>query len=92
MKVILSINGYLNQFFEQSHYELALDEGATLADLLIAVDRRFGASLPKSIWSHEKKMFRGPISISVDSNKTSDPALPLKDGQRVSLSRFLIGG
>ena len=92
MKVILSINGYLNHFFEQKEYELELEEGATIAGLLAAVDSRFGESLPKSIWSREKKAFRGPISISVGSKKTSDLTFPLRDGQNVSVSRFLIGG
>ena len=92
MKVTLSINGYLNQFFKQSEFELELDEGATLADLFAAVDKRFGESLPRSVWSREKKAFRGPVSVSVESKKIKDMALALKEGQQVSVSRFLVGG
>lgn len=92
MKVILSVHGYLQTFFDQSCYELELNEGATLADLFLAIDRRFGASLPKSVWSHEKQKFRGPVSISVEQNMVSDPAFPLAEGQQVSITRFLIGG
>ena len=92
MKVTLLIKGYLNKFFEQSQFELDLEEGATLADLLIAIDSRFGESLPKSIWAHEKKKFRGPVVVSIGEQSVSDPSFPLTDGQQVSISRFIIGG
>ena len=92
MKVVLTINGYLNQFFKQSCNELELTGGATLADLFAAVDMLFGASLPESVWSREKKKFRGPVTVSVGQIKISDPEYPLKEGQQISISRFLIGG
>ena len=92
MKVNLSIKGYLNRFFEQDHYELELAEGALLADLFNAIDRGFGASLPKSIWSHEKKKFRGPVAVSVEQEIVRDQAFPLAEGQRITISRFIIGG
>ena len=90
--MILSVNGYLGQFFEHSEYELELEDGAALADLFVAVDKRFGESLPRSVWSREKKAFRGPVSISAGPEKISDLTQALEDGQKVTVSRFLVGG
>lgn len=92
MIINLSIKGYLSKFFEQSHYELELREGATLADLYDAIGDKFGASLPGSVWSHEKKKFRGPVSVSIGEKIIGDPVFPLADQQQISVTRYIIGG
>lgn len=92
MKVILNINGYLNTFFEEGCYEFKLEDDATLADLMAAIDCRFGESIPKSVWSRENKKFRGPVSISINQKIVKDHSFPLEDEQRISISRFLVGG
>jgi len=92
MKITLSVNGYLSRFFGQSQYELVLEEGSTLTELLFEIDSKFGAALPKSVWAHDKKRFRGPVSVSVGEEIVRDMAYPLQDGQQIAIARFLIGG
>jgi len=92
MKILLSFNGYFRKMFEQNPVEIEMVDGAAVDDIFIEIDRLYGATLPKAIWSHEKKRFRGPISVSVDQKVVKDFSYILKDGQQVSITRFLIGG
>ncbi|MDY7040900.1 MAG: MoaD/ThiS family protein [Chloroflexota bacterium] len=68
-----------------------LPAGATLADLLAAMDGRIGDRLPTQFWDRETRQFNRQILFVVDDSQTRDLATPLRDGSTV-MAFVPIGG
>lgn len=92
MRIFFEAYGYFKDYFTGCRNIWDLPEGATVADLFAAIDASFGEYLPASFWSREKRGFRGPVLVAVDQDIIRDFSQTLCDGQKVSVTRFLIGG
>lgn len=92
MRVFVTIEGALRRYFLRETMELQLPEQAVLRDFLLFLDKEIVPDIGQPYWNHEKKKFRGPVIIRADGNILWDETTPLKDGQHLSIKRFLIGG
>jgi molybdopterin converting factor small subunit len=92
MLIRLTAFGELREHFGKETHEIELPTGATLADLLVCVEERWGDKLPASLWNDREHRFRGPVVIRVGERVTRDRTAVLSDGQGISFYRALVGG
>jgi hypothetical protein len=92
MRILLTAFGGLCEHFGKETHEVHLPGGATLADLLVLVEERWGRRLPASLWNSREHRFRGPVVIKVGERVTRDRTAVLSDGQGVRLYQALVGG
>jgi hypothetical protein len=92
MKIHLRSIGDLRDYFGRDLQEIDLNEKATLRDLLLAIDDRWGITLPPYLWDASKKQFRGPVFFLINKEVAQDLDTPLRDGLQVDLMRALVGG
>ena len=92
MIVRLRLFGMLQRLCGGERFALDLPPGATLADLLEAIDERWGAALPAGLWDRQRRRFSGPVVLLSDGRDLHDPAMPLVEGQDISLVVPLAGG
>ncbi|MDD2190745.1 MAG: hypothetical protein PHV71_01915 [Eubacteriales bacterium] len=86
------VKGYLKKYFDRESYSIELESKATLKDLYEKIDEDLGKNLPPSVWSHEKKSFRGPVVVKISGESIIDLDFKLQDGSDIILSRLLVGG
>ena len=92
MKVRIRSIGDLRDYFGRDPQEIDLKENATLRDLVLAIDDRWGKTLPPYLWDASKKQFRGPVFFLINKEVAQDLDRPLQDGLQVDLMRALVGG
>ena len=92
MKIFLTSIGDLRDYFGRDSQEIVLSENATLNDLLLEIDSRWGRTLPPYLWDQRKKIFRGSIFFLINKEVAQDPNLPLTDGLQITLMKALVGG
>jgi hypothetical protein len=92
MRILLTAFGGLCEHFGKEAHEVDLPEGATLADLLVRVEKRWGNRLPASLWNDREHRFRGPVVIKVGDRVTRDRTVVLSDGQGIRIYQALVGG
>jgi molybdopterin converting factor small subunit len=92
MKIWLKSIGDLRDYFGREPQEISLDEKATLRDLLLMVDERWGEELPGYLWDPKKKYFRGSIFFIINEEVVQDLQTPLQDKSQVTLFRAMSGG
>ncbi len=92
MKVIFEICGSLKEKFPFTLREFELPENSSVLTLIHRIDREAGEELPPSVWNSEKRIFRGPIALSIDGMVVKDYSTRLKENQHIKCNRFLIGG
>ena len=92
MIVRLRVFGALEQYFGGSHLQVELPAGATLRDLLDAIDAGWGERLPQRFWDADARRFRGPVLMLADNADLEDDALRLSDQQQVSILVPMAGG
>lgn len=92
MKIYLRSIADLRDYFGRAPQEIELEETATLQDLLLAIDSRWGKDLPSYLWDPAKKQFRGPVYFLIDQEVVQDMRTPLKDGLQIDLMKALVGG
>jgi len=92
MKVYLRSIADLRDYFGRAPQEIELEEAATLQDLLLAIDRRWGGNLPSYLWDPAQKQFRGPVYFLIDQEVVQDMRTPLQDGLQIDLIKALVGG
>lgn len=92
MKIWLKSIGDLRDYFGREPQEIDLDEKATLNDLLLAIDERWGEELPGYLWDSKKKHFRGSVFFVIEEVVVQDFRSPLQDQSQVTLFRAISGG
>jgi sulfur carrier protein ThiS len=92
MKVFLRSIGDLRDYFGRDLQEIDLDEKATLQDVLITIDNRWGDILPGYLWDASSRRFRGPVFFLINKEVVQDLDTPLQDGLQIDLIRALVGG
>jgi molybdopterin converting factor small subunit len=92
MKIKLKSIGDLREYFGREPQEIDLATGATFADLLVEIDKRWGAALPSYMWNAEEKRFNGPVFFLIDKEVVLDMQTKLQDGLEVRIMRALAGG
>ena len=92
MKIWLKSIGDLRDYFGREPQEIGLDEKATLWDLLLMIDERWGEELPGYLWDAKKKHFRGSVFFIINEEVVQDLQTPLQDTSQVTLFRAMSGG
>lgn len=92
MKIWLKSIGDLRDYFGREPQEIGLDEKATLLDLLLIIDKRWGEELPGYLWDANEKHFRGPVFFIINGEVVQDMRAPLQDRSQVTLFRAISGG
>ena len=92
MKIWLKSIGDLRDYFGREPQEIGLDEKATLWDLLLMIDERWGEELPGYLWDDKKKHFRGSVFFIINEEVVQDLRTPLQDKSQVTLFRAMSGG
>jgi len=89
--VLLEPRGPLQTVFGAPEFAYELPDGATLGDLLDRIGAEHGERL-ESMWNLRERRFRGPVVIMAGARVVRDRATPLRDRQRVSLFKAVVGG
>ena len=92
MRIRVTAHGELQEHFGPEAQLFDCGEGATLQDLLLLWEARWGERLPPGLWNWMEHRFRGPVVIRVGDRISRDRACPLHDGMEVRLYRALVGG
>lgn len=92
MVVSIQPLGLMGKFMGSSRSALHLPEGATLKQLFIEVDRRWGEVLPNYLWDRKKLKFRVPVIIICNGSVPQDESFPLADGMELQVGAYLSGG
>lgn len=92
MLIRLRIFGALERYLDGNRHEVELPEGATMRDLMVLIDKRWGDQLPSRFWDPKRKRFQGPVLIMSEGIDVLDPDLPLQDQQQIMLLVPLSGG
>ena len=92
MKIWLKSIGDLRDYFGREPQEIGLNDKATLWDLLLMIDERWGEELPGYLWDSKKKHFRGSIFFIINEEVIQDLQTPLQDKSQVTLFRAMSGG
>ncbi|MGQ9684184.1 MAG: MoaD/ThiS family protein [Anaerolineae bacterium] len=92
MIVCLRLFGMLQRLCGAERAQIELPPEATLAELLEAIDARWGAALPAKLWDRQRRRFIGPVVLLSGGSDLHDPATRLVDGQEISLVVPLAGG
>ena len=92
MVVQLKAIGDLRDYIGKEPQAVQLKEHATLADLLLAIDERWGAALPHYLWDAAQKKFRGAVFFLINEEVVRDLRTPLADGTQIALLKAIVGG
>lgn len=92
MKIRLRTIGDLRDYFGKEPAEIELNEVATLRDLQLAIDARWGTILPPYLWDRGAMQFRGAVFFLINKEVVQDLKTPLQDGLQVDVLRALSGG
>jgi molybdopterin converting factor small subunit len=83
MVVRLRLFGVLETYFGGSRLEVELPTGATLRDLLVLIDARWGRELPSQFWNADEKRFQRSVLIMSQGADLYDYDIPLSDQQEL---------
>lgn len=92
MEICIEIKGIMKDYFPTEQIKFRLKDRATLADLYSKIGESFGEMLPNAIWNREKNRFRGPVLLISNSKLIKNETTQLQDGQKIEVSRYLVGG
>ena len=92
MKIWLKSVGDLRDYFGRGPQEIVLDEKATLQDLLLTIDERWGKELPGYLWDSKNKHFRSSVFFIINEVVVQNLNTPLQDESQVTLFRAISGG
>ena len=92
MKIRLRTIGDLRDYFGREPTEIELKEGATLRDLQLAIDARWGGILPAYLWDRNAMQFRGAVFFLINKEVVQDLQTPLQDGLQIDVIKALVGG
>ena len=92
IQVLLHGAGTMAECFGAAEQRLDLPDGATLGDLLLRIEQDHGERLAGSVWNWKEHRFRGPVVIMSGSRVLRDRATALRDQQKVTFTRAVVGG
>ena len=92
MKIWLKSVGDLRDYFGREPQEIDLNEKATLQDLLLIINERWGEELPGYLWDNKIKYFRGSVFFIINDEVVQDMRTPLQDKSQITLFRAMSGG
>ena len=72
--------------------EFCLPAGARLQDLLAAIGRRYGETMPTQLWDRQRQGFAPQVAAFTGGSRLEDPSCPLQDGQQIRFMLMLGGG
>ncbi|MFO7963603.1 MAG: MoaD/ThiS family protein [Desulfobacterales bacterium] len=92
MNVTIHLLGLFKEYIGTDTADLELPEGAVYGDLLAEIGRRFGESLPKSLWDSETLEFKPGILCVGEGRDLERKDQPLKPGESISIVVHMAGG
>lgn len=92
MRVYLRALGEYQHHLGSERLQVDLPDGATLRELLSAVDRRWGDRLPSQIWNRQQQRPESSSLLLLNGKVESYLNSPLVDGQEVMLLKMGVGG
>jgi len=92
MLVYFDRKGFIKKYYEPEPDSIELAEGSTLKDFCIKVNETAEGEAKHALWNSKAKRYRGPVMISIDGKSVKDLSYRLKDGQRITLAYYVIGG
>ncbi len=84
--------GDLRDYIGKEPQAVELKDGATLSDLLLAIDNRWGKVFPYYLWDASQKQFRGAVFFLINKEVVKDMQTPLQDGLQINLLKAIVGG
>jgi len=92
MIIGVRVFGVLSTRFGGTNVEIELPEGATLRDLLDAIDLRWGAALAPEFWAPVDKRFMGGVLLMSEGKDLTEESTRLAHGQKIMLLMPVSGG
>lgn len=92
MIVFLKPIGDLRDYFGHGQLSIELPDGGHASDVLEAIHKHWGHSLPTYMWDAETHRFRGPFFMILNGKILDDTNTRLQDGQQITLMKALAGG
>jgi molybdopterin converting factor small subunit len=92
MKVTAIFHGILSDWVGIPQAVVELPPGGTLADLARQIKMRHGTKMPDQLWNEERNLFHKAVWAMRGSEKLTDPAAMLKEGDEVKFYLMVAGG
>jgi molybdopterin converting factor small subunit len=92
MHVKVHFIGMLKQHIGEGEKTYELSEGATLDELLLAVGRDYGNSLPPQIWDAEGERFHPTVQAAHKGYPGMERSERLKEGDEIYVFSRMAGG
>ncbi len=92
MIVVLRVFGGLDKYFGGSKFNIELQEGASVRDLLDSIALRWGKALPPHVWDAEENKFKLRVLFCDGQNDFTDDRIMLSNMQEIFLTLPLAGG
>ena len=86
------VSGILKRYFDQTSFQIVLNDNATLRDLYEYIHAHWVECLPPSIWNRDKKKFRGPVIVMSEQRVLKNDDEKLYNEQIINMFRFISGG
>jgi molybdopterin converting factor small subunit len=92
MKVKVQFHGILSDWMGGARAELLLSEGGTFGDLLMAIRKRFSATMPPQLRNKDQETFNRALWAMRGKDRLSELSAELKDGDEIQFFLSLAGG
>lgn len=92
MKVRVNFFGTLSRYTGAESVEIELKDGARYGDLLVELDRRYGAKFPEKCWDRDKGEFVKPVSAIGSAGDIEGPDARLADNDEIHILIPVSGG
>ena len=92
MKIETQFHGVLADWVGAPSASFELSEGATYADLIQAINRRYRRSMPDQLWDQENDRFHSKVRAFRKGRAVDAMDLQLLDGEELTFYLMMAGG
>ena len=92
MNITASFHGILADWIGTRSASFILPSGATYADLMAAIRRRYAQNMPDQLWDERKNAFAKQVIIAGRGTISNLIHVPLKDHDAVEFLLMIAGG
>ena len=92
MKITAHFHGILSDWVGVPSAVFQLPAGATFADLMQAIGRRYQRNMPEQLWDDKTDSFRKQVRAQGATTDYNDLNMPLEKGEDITFMLMIAGG
>ena len=92
MIVTAHFHGILADWVGTPSADFNLSAGATLADLMHEIGRRYQRNMPEQLWEHKTDSFKKQVRVQGATTTYNDLNMTLRKGEEITFMLMIAGG